>query len=213
MSEPKTPNPVEKAAEEEADEAFLTSKSEVEDMLNYKPQSAHAPHWPAVRSIADFSYSMLIFQFQERKPGWWCVVGDSKTQKVFVPPFKFSNVPWSNEKENPRRDYRTYKTQFQAPAQVGIYTLHLTFVSDTFVGEDETVYLQLKVDDTSALDADEQGVEDDISDPEEDTLAGQMAAMRGGKVKKSAYHGDDSEEDGSTTDGDEDSDSDSSDSD
>ena len=83
-------------------------------------------------------------------------------------------------------------------------------MSDTFVGEDETVYLQLKVDDLSALDADEQGVEDDISDPEEDTLAGQMAAMRGGTVKKSAYHGD---SDGSTTDGDEDSDSESSDSD
>jgi len=148
--------------------------------------------------------------YQERKPGWWCVVGDSKTQKVFVPPFKFTNVPWSNEKQNPTRDYRTYKTQFQAPQQVGTYTLHLTFVSDTFVGEDETVYLQLKVDDLSALDADEQGVEDDISDPDEDTLAGQMAAMRGGTVKKSAYHGD---SDGSTTDGDEDSDSESSDSD
>jgi len=79
------------------------------------------------------------------------------------------------------------------------------------VGEEETVYLQLKVDDLSALDAEEQGFEDDISDPEEDSLAGQMAAMRGGKVKKSAYHGDDS--DGSTTDGDEESDSDSSDSD
>jgi translocation protein SEC63 len=120
-------------------------------------------------------------------------------------------VPWSNEKENPTRDYRSYRTQFQAPQQVGTYTLHLTFVSDTFVGEDETVYLQLKVDDLSALDADEQGVEDDISDPEEDTLAGQMAAMRGGTVKKSAYHGE--SDDGSTTDGDEDDDSESSDSD
>ncbi|KIM21614.1 hypothetical protein M408DRAFT_333359 [Serendipita vermifera MAFF 305830] len=195
ISEPKTPNPVEKAAEDEADNAFLLSKSEIEDMPSYKPQWAHAPHWPA-----------------ERRPGWWCVVGDSKTQKVFVPPFKFTNVPWSNQTENPRRDYRTYKTQFQAPSQVGVYTLHLTFVSDTFVGEEETVYLQLKVDDLSSLEADEQAIEDDISDPEEDSLAGQMAAMRGGKVKKSAYHGD-SDEDGSTTDGDEDSDSDSSDSD
>ena len=31
---------------------------------------------------------------------------------------------------------------------------------------------------------DAQDEEDDISDPEEDTLAGQMAVMRGGKVKK-----------------------------
>ena len=33
--------------------------------------------------------------------------------------------------------------------------------------------------------ADDQGSDDDeISDPDEDTLAGQMAAMRGGSVKK-----------------------------
>lgn len=71
--------------------------------------------------------------------------------------------------------------------------------------------MQLKVDDLSALEEDEQGVEDEISEPEEDTLAGQMAMMKGASVKKSKYHDDDDEE--STTDGDEDSDSDSSDSD
>jgi len=32
--------------------------------------------------------------------------------------------------------------------------------------------------------------DEDISDPEEDTLAGQMAMMRGGKVKPSPVHGD-----------------------
>jgi translocation protein SEC63 len=31
--------------------------------------------------------------------------------------------------------------------------------------------------------------DEDISDPEEDTLAGQMAMMRGGKVKPSGVHG------------------------
>ncbi len=36
--------------------------------------------------------------------------------------------------------------------------------------------------------------EDDISDPDEDTLAGQMAAMRGEKVKRSPYHGEDDDE-------------------
>jgi len=48
MTEPKTPNPVEKAADEEVDNAFLLSKSEIEDLPSYKPQWAHAPHWPAV---------------------------------------------------------------------------------------------------------------------------------------------------------------------
>lgn len=42
----------------------------------------------------------------------------------------------------------------------------------------------MKIEDFSALTADEKQSEDDISDPDEDTLAGQMAAMRGGKVKR-----------------------------
>ena len=36
----------------------------------------------------------------------------------------------------------------------------------------------------SSLTQDEQGAEDEISEPEEDSLAGQMAVMRGGSVKK-----------------------------
>lgn len=59
--------------------------------------------------------------------------------------------------------------------------------------------MQLKVEeptDDAGADSD-----DDISEPEEDTLAGQMAMMRGGKVKPSAVHGsredDDDDESGS----------------
>lgn len=54
--------------------------------------------------------------------------------------------------------------------------------------------MQLKIDDVSALAAEEQTVEDEISDPDEDSLAGQMAAMRGGRVKKAAAVEDESEE-------------------
>ena len=62
---------------------------------------------------------------------------------------------------------------------------------------------------------DAQGAEDEISEPEEDSLAGQMAAMRGGPVKKRQSESDDDEDDDSDTDGDEKADdsSDSSDSD
>jgi translocation protein SEC63 len=63
---------------------------------------------------------------------------------------------------------------------------------------------QLKIDDVSALDAVDE-VEDDISDPDEDTLAGQMAMMKGQKVKKAAIEED--SVDSSDTDGDNDSDS------
>jgi translocation protein SEC63 len=71
---------------------------------------------------------------------------------------------------------------------------------------DVTFILKLKIDDTSALDADEQGAEDEISDPEEDSLAGQMAVMRGGSVKKAVDEESDEE---SSTDDDEKSSSDS----
>lgn len=89
---------------------------------------------------------------------------------------------------------------------MGTYTLRLLFVSDTFVGEDVGIYIQLKVDDVSALRTEEQDVDDDISEPEEDSLAGQMALMRGGSVKRSDYHGgEEGEDEGSSTGDDEES--------
>ena len=58
---------------------------------------------------------------------------------------------------------------------------------------------------------DAQGAEGEISEPEEDSLAGQMAMMRGGSVKKFQAESED-DDDGSDTGGDQKSD-DSSDSD
>lgn len=66
---------------------------------------------------------------------------------------------------------------------------------------------QLKIEEPSA-DADDLN-EDDISDPEEDSLAGQMAAMRGGSVKRSLIHADDDESDDESGTDDEESESDS----
>lgn len=34
--------------DEDAENTFLTSKTEAEDMPSYKPQWSHAPHWPSV---------------------------------------------------------------------------------------------------------------------------------------------------------------------
>jgi translocation protein SEC63 len=46
--------------------------------------------------------------------------------------------------------------------------------------------MQLRVDAA----APESDSDDDISEPEEDSIAGQMALMRGGKVKPSGVHDD-----------------------
>ena len=58
----------------------------------------------------------------------------------------------------------------------------------------------------SVLAAEEQTPEDEISDPDEDSLAGQMAVMRGGSVKKSAVV-EESDEESSTDESDNDCDS------
>jgi translocation protein SEC63 len=108
---------------------------------------------------------------------------------------KIFDVPFSNPEQD--RNYRSYKLQFQAPQSTGMFTWKIYLVSDTFVGEELSRDIVLKIDDVSALNADEQGAEDEISEPDEDTLAGQMAVMRGGNAKKAA---DDSDEESSTGD-------------
>ncbi|KAH7930315.1 translocation protein sec63 [Leucogyrophana mollusca] len=169
------------AANDEKDEQFLNSRKEVEDYSGNLGGWAHAPYWPGYR-----------------KPGWWLVLADDKLNRVVVPPMKISDVPLSSG--NKDRDYRCYKLQFQAPPNVGLFTWKVYFVSDTLVGEEICKNISLKIDDVSALNADEQAAEDEISDPEEDSLAGQMAAMRGGAVKKGQDAGADSEDESSTDD-------------
>ena len=76
----------------------------------------------------------------------------------------------------------------------------MLFSNDLSTANTFSTFLQLTISAPVA----EQVAEDDISDPEEDSLAGQMALMRGGKVKKRP-EGEESDDD-STTDDDEKSD-------
>jgi len=200
---PATPEPTpeerKKEVREEAEKesAFLTGKEEADTLLPGLKTTgyAHSPYWPL-----------------RRKPTWWMMIGDQKLNRVIVPPIRISEVPYADTTRAPK-DYRAYKLQFQAPPQVGVYTFQIVFVSDTFVGDDVRMFLPLKVEDISALSEDEQVEEDEISDPDEDTLEGQMAIMKGGKVKRSGYHDDDDEsstnDDESSGAGDSSSDSDS----
>ncbi|CAE6450140.1 unnamed protein product [Rhizoctonia solani] len=136
-----------------------------------------------------------------RKPSWWVMICNQPGDKIIFGPQKFSDVPEaSGSTSGVGAKGRLYKLQFQSPPQVGTYAFRAVFVSDTFVGDDLAMDLSLTVEDVSALTSEEAGAEDEISDPDEDTLAGQMAAMRGGAVKRRA---DDESEDESDTDGDE----------
>jgi len=136
---------------------------------------------------------------------------------------RITDIPFSQP--NSGRDYRSYKIQFQAPQQVGVFTWKVHLISDTFVQEDVSCdisvgglqavwflslillsHAQLKIEDLSTLNT-EEATEDDISEPEEDSIAGQMAVMRGGKVRKSRAYEDEESDEESSTDDDEDSDS------
>ncbi|KAF9468774.1 translocation protein sec63 [Collybia nuda] len=166
---------------DEKDEEFLTSRKEVEEMSDdFVGGLAHAPYWPG-----------------ERKPSWWVVLSDEKTNRVVVPPMRITDVPFSQPTSD--RNYRCYKIQFQAPQGTGVFTWKVQVISDTFVGEDVSRDISLKIEDASVLNT-EEPLEDDISDPDEDTIAGQMAAMRGGAVKKHTVDDDESDDESSTDD-------------
>ncbi|GJJ07811.1 hypothetical protein Clacol_002016 [Clathrus columnatus] len=175
----------------ELDQAFLTDKKDFEDLPAGERLSGwvHAPLWPS-----------------DRKPRWWAILSDDKTNKVVVPPLQVYDIPLVDSGKP--RNYRSFKFQFQAPQGVGLYTWRLRFISDSIVGEEIVRDLTLKVDDLSLLTADEQHKDDQISDPEEDTLAGQMAMMRGGSVKRIPEDSDGSSTDVETDSGGSSSDSD-----
>jgi len=186
---------------DEQEEEFLKSRGDAEDLGDTAATAApyaHAPHWPG-----------------ERKPSWWIALADDKSNRVVVPPIKITDIPYARFPDADthdallQHDYRAYKIQFQSPPNIGMFTWKVYIVSDTFVGEEVTRNIAMKIEEAAASATDE--AEDEISDPEEDSLAGQMAAMRGGSVKKRKEESDDddssvedSEENNSSSDSDSD---------
>lgn len=77
---------------------------------------------------------MTKFPIQERKPRWWAILSDDKSNRVVVPPIQVYDIPMVDPHKP--RNYRSFKIQFQAPQGVGLYTWRLRLISDTFVGEE-----------------------------------------------------------------------------
>lgn len=78
-----------------------------------------------------------------RKPGWWLVLADDKSGRIVVPPMKINDIPSSKPEQD--RDYRSYKLQFQAPNNVGLFTWKVYLISDSFVGEDICVDIAVRI--------------------------------------------------------------------
>ncbi|KAF7505958.1 hypothetical protein GJ744_012400 [Endocarpon pusillum] len=149
-----------------------------------QPPLAHAPYFA-----------------RNHSPRWRVFLTDAGAGRIGVPPFTFTEFdkPIFEAADNtPTFNMQTFKCQFQAPPQVGQFAFKMHLICDSYVGLDSTVDVVLDVQDMSKVAVVES--EDEISEPDEDTLAGQMQAMKGGggatgKRKKKAVKADEEEED------------------
>ncbi|OIW32990.1 translocation protein sec63 [Coniochaeta ligniaria NRRL 30616] len=150
------------------------------------PPLAHAPYF-----ARDYS------------PRWHVFLTDSKQGKMAVPPFTFTEFDapiYGEDGVAPTFRMQTMKAQFAAPPQAGHYTFVMNVVCDCYVGFDTKMEVTLVVEEASK--AAEMVGEDEISEPDEDSLAGIMNAAKGGpppKKKRAADEEEDSEEEESGT--------------
>ncbi|KAJ6001267.1 hypothetical protein N7522_006494 [Penicillium canescens] len=109
-------------------------------------------------------------------------------------------APIFDEAGKPTFNVQTLKMQFQAPPQVGDYTFVLNMLCDSYLGLDYSTQITLHIEDPAKAAALEE--DDDISEPDEDSIAGQMQALKTGQPpkKKTPKDSDDSSE--SDTEGD-----------
>ncbi|KAL8943152.1 MAG: hypothetical protein Q9211_001081 [Gyalolechia sp. 1 TL-2023] len=157
----KIPHSSSSDGKEPASPSFTTTDGNQKPL---QPPLAYAPYFP-----------------RDHSPRWHVFLADSKLGKMAVPPFTFTTFdkPLFDEKTgNPTFNIQTFKCQFQAPPQVGKYPFVMHLVCDSYVGMDSKMDIVLQVEDVS------RGVdnveEDEISEPDEDSIAGQMNALKTG---------------------------------
>ncbi|KAI4923481.1 hypothetical protein J4E85_008519 [Alternaria conjuncta] len=139
---------------------------------------------------------------RDHAPRWHVFLADSKQGRIAVPPFTFSTFdkPILDESGNPTYNVQTLKMQFGAPPQPGSYTFVMHMICDSYIGMDTKMEVTLVVEDASK--AEEVEEEDEISEPEEDSLAGQMHQMKTGAPPKKRKQITNDDSSGSDTEGD-----------
>ncbi|KAH8698836.1 Sec63 Brl domain-containing protein [Talaromyces proteolyticus] len=141
---------------------------------------------------------------RDHSPRWHVFLADPKQGKIAVPPFTFTTFdkPIYDENGKPTFNIQTLKMQFQAPPQAGDFSFVLHLISDSYMGFDTKQEITLHIDDPAKAAALEE--EDDISEPDEDSIAGQMQALKTGvpPPKRKTKSADDDSDEESDTDGD-----------
>ncbi|KAF2231001.1 hypothetical protein EV356DRAFT_491092 [Viridothelium virens] len=172
-----------------------TKASQEVEEKRIQPPLAHAPYLA-----------------RDHAPRWYLFLGDSKQGKIAVPPpqtpFTTFDKPVFDDQGRPTFNMQTLKMQFGAPPQVGEYKFVMHLVCDSYVGLDTKLEVTLVVEDPAK--AEEIDEDEEISEPEEDSLAGQMQALKGNanggqtsKKSRKAQSVDEEDDSGSDTEGDE----------
>ncbi|KAL9116082.1 MAG: hypothetical protein Q9227_000451 [Pyrenula ochraceoflavens] len=142
-----------------------------EDDDNIQPPLAHAPYFA-----------------RDHSPRWHIFLAQTKENRIAVPPSTITsfNKPIFDKNGNPSFNMQTLKMQFQAPPQTGRYVFTMFLICDSYIGFDSSQEVVLEVEDASKLAPGivEEVEEDEISEPDEDTIAGQMQALKTGSAPK-----------------------------
>ncbi|KAJ9645604.1 secretory subunit [Knufia peltigerae] len=138
----------------------------VEDESNpgsVQPPLAHAPYFAA-----------------DHAPRWHIFLAEARSGRISVPPFTFTafDKPIFNPDGTPTFNMLTLKCPFQAPPQIHAFPFVLHLVCDSYIGLDAKVDVVLDVRNPS--EANQVESDDEISEPDEDTIAGQLQAMKSG---------------------------------
>ncbi|KAJ3128168.1 secretory subunit [Nowakowskiella sp. JEL0407] len=141
------------------DENENEDEEEKLEWWNPKPKAnvlAHAPYFPETKT-----------------PVWWVLLGDKRSNRL---------IHLGNVKD--LETEKMVKLQFQAPPKPGTVELQLFIKSDSYIGIDQMENVKFEVRPPDVLPPVPD--EDDISEPEEDSIAGQMNAMRNPQKPKGA---------------------------
>ncbi|EOR02895.1 hypothetical protein E3P92_02368 [Wallemia ichthyophaga] len=136
----------------------------LEEVKDSRLHAAYTPRFPHERPIT-----------------YLAMLTDAKTGRIIVQPGRFTNIPVVQTPKF-KNVAKSLNLQFQAPPQPGVYTFRAVVCSEVQPGWgfQAARTMRLVVEKGAAKEKEE----DDISEPEEDTLAGQMAQLRGQSVKK-----------------------------
>ncbi|PVZ99544.1 hypothetical protein BB558_004468 [Smittium angustum] len=159
-SKPKDFHPNAKLAISKLDSLDETNPGQIEEVYNIitkiKPTSEETPE------------AISPYLAAKKTSNWWFILSNPLNSRNVIPPMLISDLVTE----------KIFTVQFQAPQSPGTYDFLINVLSDSYVGCDQYRHIKMVVVDPSTLPP-EPEIDDDISEPEESSLAAQLAEARG----------------------------------